>query len=49
MSFLQVKGKKLFQLCLEFLGPNVVVVRNFDLLVIIEHVYNNNPILKVHL
>jgi hypothetical protein len=38
-----------FQLCLEFLGPNVVVLKNFDLLVIVECVDNNSPSLKVYL
>jgi hypothetical protein len=49
MSSLRAKVKKQFQLCLEFLGPNVVVVRNFDLLVTIEHVDKNNQSLKVYL
>jgi hypothetical protein len=49
MSSLQAKVKKQSQLYLEFLGPNVVVVRNFDIPMTIEHVHNNNPSLRVHL
>jgi hypothetical protein len=45
----QAKVEKQFQLFLEFLGPNVVVVRNFDLPLTIEHVDNNNPNLRVYL
>jgi len=49
MSFLQAKVEEQFQVCLEFLGPNVLVLRNFDLPLTIEHVDNNSPNLKVHL
>ncbi len=34
MSSLQIKVKEQFQLCLQFLGPNVVMLRNYDLLMI---------------
>jgi hypothetical protein len=49
MSSLQAKVEKQFQLCLEFLGSNVVVLRDSDLLVTIEHVESNSPSLIVYL
>ncbi len=49
MSFLQTRIKEQLQLCLEFLGPNGVMLRNYDLLVIVEHVKNSGPSLRVYL
>jgi dihydroxyacetone kinase-like predicted kinase len=49
MSSLQARVEEQFQLYLEFLGPNVVVVRNFDIPMTIEHVHNNSPSLRVYL
>ncbi len=49
MSFLWAKVEKEFQFCLKFLGPNVIVLRNSDLLLIVEHVDNNSPSLRVYL
>jgi hypothetical protein len=43
MSFLQARVEKQFQLCLEFLGPNDVVLKNGNVLVIVEHVENVSP------
>jgi hypothetical protein len=49
MSFLWARVKKQFQFYLEFLGPNAVMVKNYDLRMKIEHVDNNSPGLKVYL
>jgi len=49
MSSLQAKVEEQFQLYLRFLGPSVVVVRNFELPLTIEHVDNNSPSLRVYL
>jgi hypothetical protein len=49
MSFLWTKVGKQFQFCLEFQGPNVIMLRNSDLLLIVEHVDNNSPSLRVYL
>jgi hypothetical protein len=49
MSSLQAKVKKQFQLCLELLGPNDVVLKNGNVPAIVEHVENVSPSLKVYL
>jgi hypothetical protein len=49
ISFLWARVEKQFQFYLEFLGFNVVVLKNLDLLVILECVDNNSPSLKVYL
>jgi len=38
MSFLWTRVEEQFQFHLEFLNPNVVVLRNYDMLMTIEHV-----------
>jgi hypothetical protein len=49
MSFLWARVEKQFQFYLEFLNPNVVVLKNYDLVMTIEHVENNSSSLKVYL
>jgi hypothetical protein len=49
MFSLQAKVNEQFQHCLEFLGPNVVVLRNSNLPMIVEHVENSSPSLKAYL
>ncbi len=49
MSSLWAKVEKQFQLCLLILLLNVVALRNFDLLVIVKHVKDNSPSLRVYL
>jgi len=49
MSFLRAKVEKQFQFYLEFLNPNVVMLKNFDLIMTIEHVKNNSSSLRVYL
>jgi hypothetical protein len=49
MSSLQAKVEKQFQLCLELLGPNDVVLKNGNVPAIVEHVENVSPSLKVYL
>jgi len=49
MSSLQAIIEELFQLYLEFLNPNVVVLGNSHLLVKIKHIKNDNSSLKVYL
>ncbi len=44
------QGRKTIQIFFfKFLGPIVVVLKNYDLLVIIEHVKNDGPSLRVYL
>jgi hypothetical protein len=49
MSSLQAKIEKQFQFCLEFLSPNDLVLKNGNLPVIVEHVENVSPSLRVYL
>ncbi len=49
ISFLWARVEEQFQFFLEFLGLNVVVSKNFDLLVTVEHVNNNSPSLIIYL
>jgi hypothetical protein len=49
MSFLWTKVKEQFQLCLKILGSNVIVLKNHDLPMTIEHVKNDSPSLKINL
>ncbi len=49
MSSLWARVEGQFQLRLEFLGLNVVVLRDSDLLVIVEHVESSSPSLRVYL
>ncbi len=49
MSSLGARVEEQFQLCLEFLGPNVVVLRDSDLVMTIEHVKSSSPSLRVYL
>jgi len=49
MSSLRAKVEEQFQLCLRFLSPSAIVVRNFDLPLTIKHVDNNSPSLRVYL
>jgi hypothetical protein len=49
MSSLWAKVEEQFQLCLEFLGLNDVIFKNGNLLVIVEHVENVSPSLRVYL
>jgi hypothetical protein len=49
MSSLWVNVEKLFQLCLEFLSPNVVVLMDSNLPMTIIHVENNSSSLRVYL
>jgi hypothetical protein len=49
MSSLQARVEKQFQLCLEFLGPNDVVSKNGNMPMIVEHVENVSPSLRVYL
>ncbi len=49
MSSLRARVEEQFQLRLEFLGPNVVVLMDSDLLVTIEHVESSSPSLRVYL
>jgi hypothetical protein len=43
------KVEKQFQLCLKNLGSNVIMLKNHDLLMIIEHLKNDSPSLRVNL
>jgi hypothetical protein len=49
MSSLRTKVEKQLQLCLRFLSPSAIMVRNFDLPLTIKHIDNNSPSLKVYL
>ncbi len=49
MSFLWTKVEKQFQSRLEFSNPNVVVLKNCNLLMTVEHVKNNSSSLRVYL
>jgi hypothetical protein len=49
MSSLQAKVEKQFKLCLEFLGPNDVILNKGNLQVIVECVGNVSPSLRVYL
>jgi hypothetical protein len=49
MSSIRARVEEEFKLCLEFLGPNVIMLKNDDLLVIVEHVKNDSPSLRVYL
>jgi hypothetical protein len=49
MSSLQTRVEDQFQLCLEFLGPNDVVLKNGNLPIIVEHVKNVSSSLRVYL
>jgi hypothetical protein len=46
---LWVKVEKQFQLCLKFLGFSVIMLKNHDMAMTIEHVKNDSPSLKVNL
>jgi hypothetical protein len=45
----QAKVEEQFQLYLEFLGPNAIVLRNYNLPMTLKHVENNISSLKVYL
>ncbi len=49
MYFLWIKVEKQFQLCLELLGPNDVVLNNNNMPVTVKHVENVSPNLRVYL
>jgi hypothetical protein len=49
MSSLRARVEKEFQLCLELLGPNDVVLKNGNVPMIVEHVENVSPSLRVYL
>jgi len=49
MSSLQARVEEQFKLCLEFLGPNDVVLNKGNLQVIVECVENVNPSLRIYL
>jgi hypothetical protein len=48
MCSLRPKVEEQFQLYLEFLGPNAIVLRNSNLPVTLKHVENSIPSLKVY-
>jgi hypothetical protein len=48
MSSVRVRIEQQFQLCLEFLGPNDVVLKNGNLPMTVEHVKNVSPSLRVY-
>jgi hypothetical protein len=49
MSYLQARVEEQFQLCLEFLGPNDVVLNKGNLQVIVKCVENVSPSLRIYL
>jgi hypothetical protein len=49
MSYLQARVEEQFQLCLEFLGPNDVVLNKGNLQVIVKCVKNVSPSLRTYL
>jgi hypothetical protein len=49
MSSLRARIEKQFQLCLKFLCPTNVVLKNGNVPVTVEHVKNVSPNLRVYL
>jgi hypothetical protein len=49
MSSIWTRIEKQFKLCFKNLGCNVIMLKNDDLLMIVEHVKNDSTSLRVYL